>query len=320
MNRRDFLKSAFAGGALVATAKLPSFGEDNPSLFPQRGKYERLSLGYSVVRIGATKPFSVLHLSDTHLSEAYPDESETKQKLMDIRRKTFGGRQEEALRDSLAWAKANVDYVIHTGDLIDWQSRANFDLVKKYFGDAMFGSLGNHEFTPDMWLSDPKETNDEPWKDRTRAQLAAIYPFDISLHSQVVNGVNFVTIDDVYGTVTAGQVERFRAEVKKGLPIVLCMHVPFFTDDIWLATTKFWARAGRKFEDAAVPPPKRDYLRQKEDPVTRDFIAYLKTEPLLKAILAGHEHVMVQDRFSPTAEELVVGANFMFCGREVLFI
>ena len=200
MNRRDFLKSAFAGGALIATAKLPSFGEDEPSLFSRRGKFERLALGYSVVRIGATKPFSVLHLSDTHLCEAYPDESETKQKLKDIRLKTFGGRQEEALRDSLAWAKDNVDYVIHTGDLIDWQSRANFDLVKKYFGDAMFGSLGNHEYTPDMWLSDPKETNDEAWKDRTRAQLAATYPFDISLHSQVVNGVNFVTIDDVYAT------------------------------------------------------------------------------------------------------------------------
>ena len=30
MNRRDFLKATFAGGALVATAKLPSFGEDRP--------------------------------------------------------------------------------------------------------------------------------------------------------------------------------------------------------------------------------------------------------------------------------------------------
>ena len=26
----------------------------------------------------------------------------------------FGGRQEEALRDSLAWAKEHVDYVVHT--------------------------------------------------------------------------------------------------------------------------------------------------------------------------------------------------------------
>ena len=320
MNRRDFLKSAFAGGALIATAKLPSFAEDDPSIFPQRGKYERLSLGYATIRAGATKPFSILHISDTHLTEAYDDEGEKKLTLRTERRKTFGGRQEEALRDSLAWAKENVDYVLHTGDLIDWQSRANFDLVKKYFGDAMFGSLGNHEFSPDMWLSEPKETKDESWKDRTRAQLAATFPFDVVLHSQVVNGVNFVTLDDVYGTVTEEQVRRFRAEVAKGLPIVLCMHVPFFTDDIWRATTKFWRDQGKRFTDAAIPPPKGDYLRQKEDSVTRDFIAYLKTEPLLKAILAGHEHVMIQDRFSPTAEEFVVGANFMFAAREVLVV
>ena len=173
MNRRDFLKSAFAGGALIATSRLPSFGEDDPSVFPERGKYERLSLGYVTVRAGAAKPFSVLHISDTHLSSAYPDEGETKLQLMAARRQTFGGRQEEALRDSLLWAKANVDYVVHTGDLIDWQSRANFDLVKKYFGEAMFGSLGNHEFSTDLWLSDPKPTKDEAWKDRTRAAVAA---------------------------------------------------------------------------------------------------------------------------------------------------
>ena len=320
MNRRDFLKSAFAGGALVATAKLPSFGEDDPSLFPQRGKCERLALAYSIVRIGATKPFSVLHISDTHLCEAYPDESEKKQQLKDIRRKTFGGRQEEALRDSLSWAKSNVDYVIHTGDLIDWQSRANFDLVKKYFGDAMFGSLGNHEFSPDMWLSDPAETNDEAQKAKTRDRLAAVYPFDVVLHSQVVNGVNFVTLDDVYGTVTEDQVRRFRAEAAKGLPIILCMHVPFYTDEIWRATHKYWRRPARRFDDAAVPPREGDFLRQREDPVTRDFIEYLGKEPLLKAILAGHEHIMVQDVFSPTAVEYVVGGNYMFAAREVLVI
>ena len=318
-DRRGFLKAAVAGGALVATAKLPSFAEDDPSLFPQRGKFERLSLAYSTVHVGATKPFSVLHISDTHLSEAYPDEGETKLKLMDIRRKTFGGRQEEALRDSLSWAKKNVDYVVHTGDLIDWQSRANFDLVKKYFGDSMFGSLGNHEFSRDMWMGDPKE-KDEAWKDCSREKLAEEFPFDISLHSQIVNGVNFVTVDDVFGTVTPGQVERFRAEVKKGLPIVLCMHVPIYTDDIWRALVKFWKCAGRKFEDATLPPPEGDYLRQKEDKVTSDFLAYLKKEPLLKAILAGHLHLTAEDRFSPTAVEYVIGGNFMFCGREVLFV
>jgi hypothetical protein len=320
MNRRDFIKSAFAGGALIATADLPSLAKDDPSLFPERGKYERLSLSCATVRIGAEKPFAVLHISDTHLCEAYDDEGEVTVKLRDMRRRTFGGRQEEALADSIAWAKRNVDYILHTGDLIDFQSRANFDLVRKHFGDAMFGALGNHEFARHMWLAEEKEPKTEEWKDRTRAKLDEVFPFDVVLHSQVVNGVNFVTLDDVYGTVTERQVERFRAEVAKGLPIVLCMHVPFFTDDIWRATTQFWARSGSRFGDAAVPPRKGDYQRQSEDPVTRDFIAYLRKEPLLKAILAGHEHVTIQDRFSETADEYVVGANFLFAAREVLFI
>ena len=320
MNRRDFIKSAFAGGALIATADLPSLAKDDPSLFPERGKYERLSLSYATVRVGAERPFAVLHISDTHLCEAYDDEGEVTVKLREMRRQTFGGRQEEALVDSIAWARKNVDYILHTGDLIDFQSRANFDLVKKHFGDAMFGALGNHEFARHMWLAEEKEPKTEEWKDRTRAKLDEVFPFDVVLHSQVVNGVNFVTLDDVYGTVTERQVERFRAEVAKGLPIVLCMHVPFFTDDIWRATTQFWARSGSRFGDAAVPPRKGDYQRQSEDLVTRDFIAYLKKEPLLKAILAGHEHVTIQDRFSETAEEYVVGGNFLFAAREVLFI
>ena len=320
MNRRDFIKSAFAGGALIATADLPSLAKDDPSLFPERGKYERLSLSCATVRIGAEKPFAVLHISDTHLCEAYDDEGEVTLKLREVRRRTFGGRQEEALVDSIAWARKNVDYILHTGDLIDFQSRANFDLVRKHFGDAMFGALGNHEFARHMWLAEEKEPKTEEWKDRTRAKLDEVFPFDVVLHSQVVNGVNFVTLDDVYGTVTERQVERFRAEVAKGLPIVLCMHVPFFTDDIWRATTQFWARSGSRFGDAAVPPRKGDYQRQSEDPVTRDFIEYLRKEPLLRAILAGHEHVTIQDRFSETADEYVVGANFLFAAREVLFI
>ena len=316
MTRREMIGSM---GLLAAASALPAFG-DVPSFFSERGKFERLMLGYQRIEAGATKPFSILHISDTHLTEADVDEGVTKQRLHRLRIKTFGGRQEEALRDSLAWAKSNVDYVLHTGDLIDWQSQANFRMVKKYFGDTVFGSLGNHEYSPDMWLTEPKESRDEANKDRTRAAVAAVYPFDVELQSKVINGVNFVTIDDVYGYVTARQVERFAAEERKGLPIVLCMHVPFFTDKIWQAHEKFWMRAGRRFEDARIPDARGDYKAQLEDPVTRDFIARLRRQPLLKGILAGHLHISVQDRFSPTAMEYVVGGNFLFHGQEVLVV
>lgn len=308
----------------MATSGLPSFGGCEEGFFPARGRFERLVLNYVHIKIGLPKPFSVLHISDTHLSEAYPDEPKAKLEQRMDRMRCFGGRQEEALRDSIAWAKDNADYIVHTGDLIDWQSRANFDLVKKYFGPNMCGSMGNHEFSPTMWRSEVKETHDEKFKDLSRKVLSEAYPFDISFQSTIVNGVNFITLDDVYGYVTAGQVERFRAEVKRGLPIVLCMHVPFISDEIAIASNKFWMggrwdRKSMKFTSAAIPEISGDRKVQQEDPVMRDFIAYLKKEPLLKGILAGHLHFSMQDDFSATAKQYVVGGNFMFHGQEILF-
>lgn len=293
---------------------------EDSSLFAKRGTTERLSLSYAVIQAGAEKPFSVLHVTDTHLTLAYDDEGEKKVTLRDARTKMFGGRQREALRDTLAWAQTNADFVVHTGDLIDFQSRANFDAVRETFSGSppVFGCMGNHEYNPDLWLNDPKENGTEAWKDRSRDTLRQVYPFDGSFQSRVVNGVNFVALDNVFGTVTAAQVDRFKAEAAKGLPIVLCVHVPFYTEGIWTASRKFWARPGTRLADVDISTVKGERLAQSRDTVTRGFIEYLKTEPLLKAILAGHVHLTAEERFSPTAVQYVTGGNFLFCAREVL--
>ena len=321
IDRRNFFKRITGAGAILAVSQLPAMAEDNPSVFPKRGQYERLALAFATIEIGLKKPFTVLHISDTHLTAAYPHENEIKQRLKESRTQCFGGRQEEALRDSLTWAKEHADYVVHTGDLIDWQSEANFDLVRKYFGKDICGCIGNHEFSIDMGISkNPKQENTETYKDYTRDLLQKVYPFDISFQSQVINGVNFITLDDVYGTVTPHQVALFKEEVKKNIPIVLCMHVPFTTDQIWRASQRFWENKFASDINVENYTPTGDYKAQKTDATTRDFIAYLKKEPLLKAILSGHLHVTVEEQFSPTARQYVVGSNFLFHGREVLFV
>ena len=317
ISKRDFLKRLTGVGVLMASSSLPVFAEDDPSVFPKRGHYEQLSVSYATIQIGLKQPFSVLHFSDTHLTAAYPQENDFKQELHKVRTQTFGGRQEEALRDTLAWAKNHVDYLVHTGDLIDWQSEANFDLVKKYFGDQIFGTLGNHEFSPNMWLT--KDTNDEKHKDKSRKILSEVYPFDISVHSQVVHGVNFIGFDDVYGTVTEKQAAFIKAEFKKGLPIILCMHVPFYTDNIFRANAKFWTT--KKTYDFGKPiVPSGEDKKQLTDPVTRDLIQFLKKQPLLKGILTGHLHITVEEKFSETATQYVIGGNYGFNAREVLFV
>ena len=194
LNRRDFLGGV---GAVMATSALPSLGKDDPSLFPKRGVVERLAVAYQHIHIGLEKPFSVLHISDTHLTAVYDDEPDYLVEFAKYRAKVFGGRQEEALRDSLAWAKKNVDYVIHTGDFIDFQTRANLDIVKKTFGEesALAACMGNHEFQrriPDEKVDESSVAGLRKYGALSMKLLAETFPFDISLQSTVVNGVNFV--------------------------------------------------------------------------------------------------------------------------------
>ena len=69
--RRDFFKGACVAGFMVATAKLPAVAGGTFEV-GKRGAHSRLATSYAVVDIGLEKPFSVLHISDTHLADAYP--------------------------------------------------------------------------------------------------------------------------------------------------------------------------------------------------------------------------------------------------------
>lgn len=294
VDRRTFFRRVCAFGGMVAAADLPALA---------RSKYERINVAYVRIAAGATKPFTLLHVSDTHLTEAYPHESEKKQQLKKIRTDTFGGEQRQALADTLGWAKEHVDYVVHTGDLIDFQSQANFDAVRELLGKSMTGCVGNHEWYPNEWLDGPF-TENEDWKDRSRKDVESAFGSGVPFSSWVINGVNLVFIDDSFSTVTQDQVARFKAEVARGLPIILLMHVPIRSPEISASHADFWG-GSRLLGDI-------------RDPVSLGFVDYLKGERLLKGILAGHLHITVQERFSSTAVQYVVGGNFDRLGEKVV--
>ena len=313
--RREFL--AGLSLAAVAAVPFPVCAQPEKNVFARRGPHGRLNLSYAHIRVGATRPFSVLHLSDTHLTEAYPHEEVFRNGEKDLRTTGFGGLQKEALADSFAWAEKNVDLVVHTGDLVDWQSEANFDFVRRQCGGNMLLCAGNHEFY--TYLKGEERSCEEAFKEKSRELLMRSFPVDLRFSSRVVNGVNFVCMDNAFGTFAEDLVARFKAEVQKGLPVVLCIHVPIMTEEIWRVNCRFWDETDRHYSSAALPGPSGELARQRNDRTTRDFIAYLKSERLLKCILAGHVHVTFEERFSETACQYLVGGNFLFCGKEILF-
>lgn len=301
LDRRGFIG---AGCALFASSQMSAATiEEDSKVFAEAGGWSMPALSYARIHLGLRQPFNVTHLTDSHISDAFPDEPEDLTSCAASRRCQFCGYQRVALERSLAWAKGKAcPYVVHTGDLIDFQSRANLAAAKEVVAGnpELMMAMGNHEF----------------WRRKTKAvpetrgvsvpDLTAAFGPDIGFRSKVVRNVNFVLLDDVYGTVSAEQVKLFEREVAKGLPIVLCMHVPVYTETIELTANRYWGN---------VP----DIARQREDKVTQEFLSYLRGEKLLRAMLTGHLHYDIEERFSDTCVQYVTGANYMFRARLVLF-
>ena len=247
---------------------------------------EKLKVNGVVIEAGAKKPFSVLHVSDTHLTAVYPHEDKWKQEMSRADTPIFGAKQEEALAEAVAYARRHCDFLLHTGDLIDFVSESNLDIAKRLLPGGCLGALGNHEYSHYGWLA-KKAGTAGPGR------------------------------DDADGAVSEDQAKTFRRIAARGKPIVLCMHVPFYTPGICRAGKRWW----KKGTDEANPELKLpDFQRQRSDAATCGFIEYLKGEPLLKGILSGHLHMFAEDRFSSTAMQYVAAGNFSFLSQMVRVI
>ena len=283
-------RKKFLGGVLMASASLPVVAALPARVGVPTG--EKIKPKEIAIVAGAKKPFSVLHVSDTHLTAVYPHEDKWKQEMARADTPIFGAKQEEALAESIAYAKRHCDFLLHTGDLIDFVSAANLDVVKRHLPAGCIGALGNHEYSHYGWLV-KKAGTAGPGREETRKMLSAYYPFRLPLAAKEVNGVVFVALDDADGTVTADQVAEFRLLAAQGKPIILCLHVPFYTSGICRAGKRWWQKGTNEANPELKLP---DFQRQKSDP---------------------HLHMFTEDRFSPTAIQYVAAGNFSFKAHKV---
>ena len=201
MTRRDFAKGLFAAGAVVP-----------PSLFAAEAESPSAALKvtrYSVAA-GASRPFRVLHVSDTHLSLVDRIDGQPSPRNAEERAKCFP-RAEEGLNAALAYARERGETIVHTGDLIDYVNDGNLAVAGKMADLAPGGvfAAGNHEYC--KMVGDGK-VEDEAYKAESRARVQSAYPGNLLFASRVVNGVNFVSFDNIYYYVPAGVPEMFEAE------------------------------------------------------------------------------------------------------------
>lgn len=329
MKRSEFLK--ICGGFVLTTALSQQAiaalkGAAAAGIVPDL----RLDIRPLTINVGATKPFKALHFSDTHFTRAEEHESERKRKLATARQRTFPWA-EHYFDMQVEYAKKNDLMIIHTGDMNDFVSETNLKQVAAQMKIAdWICAPGNHDFS--LFVGEAWE--DEEYKAQAYDSVQAVFPNDLTFASRVVNGVNFVSLMNGYYYVTEYQFERMKKEVEKGLPIVMLCHVPLYTPKHCESNLKsnnnyasYVMGAPREITSNFRLNPnypadhwKQCRKQQYSTDTTLAFVAWLKEQPLLKAILCGHCHHFYEEQFSPTAVQYIVGAGYQGAAYEVTFV
>ena len=327
MKRREFLK--LCGCFVLSTsisykafATLKNLNGENLPNF-------KLDIRPLTINVGATKPFKALHISDTHYTRATEVENQRKINLATARQKTFPWA-EHYFDMEMDYAREKNLMVLHTGDFQDFITEANLEQIKLQTNvGEWITAPGNHDFS--LYVGEAWE--DEAYKAQSYDKVNAAFPNELTFNSRVVNGVNFVSLMNGYYYVTEYQLERMKEEVKRGLPIVLLCHVPLYTPKHCERNLK----SNNNYASYLMGTPREitsnfrlnpnvpaDHWRQcrkqqYSNDTTLEFVAWLKEQPLLKAILCGHCHHFFEEQFSPTAVQYVVGAGYLGAAYEIEF-
>ena len=266
-----------------------------------------LNVTRTTLSVGASAPFSVLHLSDTHLTYADLRDGQRKVDLVAWRLPSFP-HAEAVLVEAGALSKELNIPIFHTGDLMDYVSLANLEAVKAFTDTHdVYMATGNHEFS--LYVGEAKE--DAAYRNQSLPAVQACFGNNIRMDSRIVNGVNFIALDNGYYTFEPEQFAFLKAQVEKGLPIVLMMHTPLYTPEFYERMMSYCDCAyllGVPEEKMQGYPADR-YVQQKADGVTLEMMDYIAREPLVKAILAGHNHFNYESVYAGRIPQIVTGVT-----------
>ena len=254
----------------------------------------------NTIEIGLSEPVKFLHMTDTHITR--DDPTGWRDGAFDM----YPGSCELFWAQAVEYAKKTGYPILYTGDLIDFFSEGNFKYVDEEFNklDYIYAA-GNHDFC--HFLGKAVEDYEYKWEMMKVAQPH--FKNNLYFYSRMIGEVNFVTLDNSYYRITEGQLEALKAEVAKGHPIILGMHVPVYTESMLgyakeiNATALHVMAAPREMIDAY--PDAGVRVRQTPDAATLNALEYMKNEPLIKALITGHKHHNFVDMLSPTLVQYV---------------
>ena len=272
--------------------------------------------------IGLDAPVRLLHVTDSHICLANKADAAYDPELIDHAKQrgdAFGGEAqvESYFEQAMDYARREGIPMLHTGDLYDCMTEANFAYMEKALAsvDSIYAA-GNHDFC--HFVGRAIEDYQYKWENLRRVQPHVKQ--NLYFDSRIIGGVNIVTLDDGYYLFNKGQEEMLRAEAAKGYPIVLCMHVPLYTPklaELILEHNPCAYVTGAPREMYTKYPNDRR-LQQNPDRATLEMIEYIKSEPMIRLIVAGHVHRNFEEPLDNGVMQICTEGGYHGYARELI--
>ena len=294
MDRRNFLK---IGMSAMAVAGMP-FGMDaqaeEPSVkqpvFSMDGNKIRMQ------RLGLKKAVRLLILADSHLSiddergEPYKDYSKRmaqyfKQSIQNLEKITTAAQ------------KQKYDMILMLGDMVSFPTPKGVETLLEAIKplETPYAYIaGNHD-----WHYEGEEGTEielrKKWCDKTLAPL--FQDRNPLCYNMMLNGLNIVMMDTSVYEILPEQLEFWRDQVKVGMPMLLCCHIPLWVPGRsvgWGVGHPDWNAAhDRNWQIERRPRwPETGHAE-----VTKAFQKEVFAAPNLVGIVAGHVHRQCYDSY-----------------------
>ncbi|MEI7935066.1 MAG: metallophosphoesterase [Verrucomicrobiota bacterium] len=232
MNRRHFLAGVLAALVLALGCRTVNADPKVVHLVNSRNQ------SATIVLPGATNSLKVMHITDTHISVRVDQESEMMKYTERMHKAYTGTRRHfsqdvskttfQYLDDVLQRAKKeHVELLLLTGDIVNFPSPASVEYVcerLKKTGIPWLYIAGNHDWHYEGLPGTPESLR-STWIEKS---LLPLYQGRNPLfYSEVIQGINFVGIDNSTMQVSQQQTEFLKAQLARPEPIILLSHIPY---------------------------------------------------------------------------------------------
>jgi len=277
MIRRDFLRSIAAiGGALALPSCIAGRRADEAEFI-----HNSLELDTTILMKGLTEPFTLLHITDSHVS-VEGDETEEPYLTWSAQMRDWNDADShnhfkthelisplQCFERLMEMAKEKQpDLIVLTGDIINYPSEKCVNTVLKLLNDSgikWIYTAGNH----DWYYPDEPGTMEELRKKWIAARLMPLYQGRNPMYDSLLwKGLNIVLIDNSTNQVSEEQLDFYRRQAAMPQPVALFMHIPLFMQGM----------------------RRRNPEGHKENPTTSAFKEEVLKTPHLAGIFTGHWH------------------------------